>query len=59
MALHRAALVSGEPVSPAQCLAVGDTPHDAEGAHAAGIACVGVAATTSPPSSSKRAGRTT
>ncbi len=43
IALHRAALVSGEPVSPAQCLAVGDTPHDAEGAHAAGIACVGVA----------------
>ncbi|PZS38553.1 MAG: HAD family hydrolase [Pseudonocardiales bacterium] len=43
IALHRAALVSGEPVSPAQCLVVGDTPHDAEGAHAAGIACVGVA----------------
>ncbi len=43
IALHRAALVSGEPVGPAQCLVVGDTPHDAEGAHAAGIACVGVA----------------
>ncbi|MGI9006813.1 MAG: HAD family hydrolase [Streptosporangiaceae bacterium] len=42
-ALRRAALVYGEEVSPEQCLVVGDTPHDAEGAHAAGIACVGVA----------------
>ncbi|MGI0156821.1 MAG: HAD family hydrolase, partial [Thermoplasmata archaeon] len=42
-ALRRAALVYGETVSAAQCLAVGDTPLDAEGAHAAGIACVGVA----------------
>jgi phosphoglycolate phosphatase-like HAD superfamily hydrolase len=42
-ALRRAALVYGESVSPAQCLVVGDTPHDIEGAHAAGIACVGVA----------------
>lgn len=42
-ALSRAALVYGEEVSPAQCLVVGDTPHDVEGAHAAGIACVGVA----------------
>ncbi len=33
----------GEQVSPQQCLVVGDTPHDVEGAHAAGIACVGVA----------------
>ena len=30
-------------MKPAQCLVVGDTPHDAEGAHAAGIKCVGVA----------------
>lgn len=43
VALSRATLVYGERVSPAQCLAVGDTPRDAEGAHAAGIKCVGVA----------------
>jgi phosphoglycolate phosphatase len=42
MALSRASLVYGEGVEPAQCLAVGDTLHDAEGAHAAGIKCVGV-----------------
>ena len=41
-ALKRAALVYGEPVSEAQALVIGDTPHDVEGAHAAGIACVGV-----------------
>jgi phosphoglycolate phosphatase len=41
-ALTRASLVYGEPVSPAQAITVGDTPHDVEGAHAAGIACVGV-----------------
>jgi phosphoglycolate phosphatase len=43
IALSRAALVYGEDVDPHQCLVIGDTPHDAEGAHAAGIACVGVA----------------
>ena len=43
IALKRATLVYGEPVSAAQAIAVGDTPHDVEGAHAAGIACVGVA----------------
>ena len=43
IALSRAALVYGEVVRPARCLVVGDTPHDAEGAHAAGIKCVGVA----------------
>jgi phosphoglycolate phosphatase-like HAD superfamily hydrolase len=43
VALERAALVYGETVSPAQALAIGDTPRDVEGAHAAGIACVGVA----------------
>lgn len=41
-ALRRAALVYGEPVAPAEALAVGDTPNDVKGAHAAGIACVGV-----------------
>jgi phosphoglycolate phosphatase len=43
IALKRATFVYGEPVSAAQAIAVGDTPHDVEGAHAAGIACVGVA----------------
>jgi phosphoglycolate phosphatase len=42
VALRRASLVFGEPVSAAQAIAVGDTPRDVEGAHAAGIACVGV-----------------
>lgn len=43
IALQRASLVYGEPLCAEQCLVVGDTPHDAEGAHAAGIKCVGVA----------------
>jgi phosphoglycolate phosphatase len=43
IALERATLVYGEAVSAAQAIVVGDTPHDVEGAHAAGIACVGVA----------------
>jgi phosphoglycolate phosphatase-like HAD superfamily hydrolase len=42
-ALKRTTLVYGEPISAAQAIAVGDTPHDIEGAHAAGIACVAVA----------------
>ncbi len=42
IALKRASLVYGEPVAPGQAIVVGDTPHDVEGAHAAGIACVGV-----------------
>jgi phosphoglycolate phosphatase-like HAD superfamily hydrolase len=42
IALKRASLVYGEPVPAAQAIAVGDTPHDVEGAHAAGIACIGV-----------------
>ena len=41
--VERAGLVFGEPVSADECLVFGDTPHDAEGAHAAGIKCVGVA----------------
>jgi phosphoglycolate phosphatase-like HAD superfamily hydrolase len=44
IALKRAALVYGEAVTADQALVVGDTPHDVEGAHAAGIACVGVGA---------------
>jgi phosphoglycolate phosphatase len=42
VALGRATLVYGEPVSRDQALAVGDTPHDIEAAHAAGITCVAV-----------------
>ena len=29
-------------MTPEQAIVVGDTPHDVEGAHAAGMACVGV-----------------
>lgn len=43
IALRRARLVYGEQLGPDNCLVVGDTPHDVAGAHAAGIACVGVA----------------
>jgi phosphoglycolate phosphatase-like HAD superfamily hydrolase len=42
IALRRAALVYGEAVSQSRRYAVGDTPNDVEGAHAAGIQCVGV-----------------
>ena len=42
IALKRATLVYGEPVSATQAIVVGDTPHDVAGAHAAGMACVGV-----------------
>jgi phosphoglycolate phosphatase len=40
--LKRATLVYGEEVEPEQAFAVGDTPLDVTGAHAAGIECVGV-----------------
>jgi phosphoglycolate phosphatase-like HAD superfamily hydrolase len=43
IALQRAGLVYGETMIPEQALVVGDTPRDIEGAHAAGIECVGVA----------------
>src|SRR3954452_9359264 len=42
IALRRAVLVYGEPIEPAGALVVGDTPHDVDAAHAAGIRCVGV-----------------
>jgi phosphoglycolate phosphatase len=42
IALKRATFVFGETVAPEQALAVGDTPLDVVGAHAAGIECVGV-----------------
>ena len=43
IALKRAALVYGDDISAKQAIVVGDTPRDVEGAHAAGIECVGVA----------------
>jgi phosphoglycolate phosphatase-like HAD superfamily hydrolase len=42
IALARASLVYGESLSVKQAIAVGDTPRDVEGAHAAGIPCLGV-----------------
>ena len=42
IALERAALVYGKAIAPEQALVVGDTPRDVEGAHAAGLECVGV-----------------
>ncbi|HEY5261300.1 MAG TPA: HAD family hydrolase [Solirubrobacteraceae bacterium] len=42
IALARATLVYGEPLMPEQAIVVGDTPHDVQGAHAAGMQCVGV-----------------
>jgi phosphoglycolate phosphatase len=42
IALKRGALVYGETLTPEQAISVGDTPLDVEGAHAAGIKCVGV-----------------
>lgn len=43
IALRRATIVYGKPVSASQCLVVGDTPNDVAAAHTAGIQCVGVA----------------
>jgi len=43
IALERGALVYGAPLPPEQAIVVGDTPHDVEGAHGAGMKCVGVA----------------
>jgi phosphoglycolate phosphatase-like HAD superfamily hydrolase len=42
VALQRAAFVFGEEIRPADAIVVGDTPRDIEGAHAAGIECLGV-----------------
>ena len=42
IALKRAALIHGKPVTADEALVVGDTPNDVRGAHAAGIECVGV-----------------
>ena len=43
IALRRAALVYGADLDAKQAIVVGDTPRDVDGAHAAGIECVGVA----------------
>jgi phosphoglycolate phosphatase len=43
IALRRATLVYGDEVPAERAIVVGDTPRDVEGAHAAGIECVGVA----------------
>lgn len=43
IALERARLVYGENIEAKQAVVVGDTPRDVDGAHAAGIDCVGVA----------------
>jgi phosphoglycolate phosphatase len=43
IALKRAGVVYGADVPARQAIVVGDTPRDVDGAHAAGIACVGVA----------------
>ena len=40
--MKRANLVYGDEVDPDQAIALGDTPLDVKGAHAAGIECVGV-----------------
>jgi phosphoglycolate phosphatase len=42
IALRRAALVYGDEVSPGQAIVVDDTPHEVQGAHAAGMEWVGV-----------------
>jgi phosphoglycolate phosphatase-like HAD superfamily hydrolase len=42
IAVKRATVVYGEEISEGQAISVGDTPLDVEGAHAAGIRCVGV-----------------
>ncbi|MEV5009298.1 HAD family hydrolase [Streptomyces sp. NPDC093064] len=43
IAIRRGSLVYGENLDPDRCLVIGDTPHDVASAHAAGVACVGVA----------------
>jgi phosphoglycolate phosphatase-like HAD superfamily hydrolase len=42
IALRRGAVVHGEPLEPGEAIVVGDTPHDVEAAHGAGVRCVGV-----------------
>jgi phosphoglycolate phosphatase len=42
IAFERASLTYGEEVALGQAIVVGDTPHDVESAHAAGLECLGV-----------------
>ena len=42
IALRRASLTNGADVGASQAIVVGDTPHDVESAHAAGLQCLGV-----------------
>jgi phosphoglycolate phosphatase len=42
IALQRASLTYGAEVNARQAIVVGDTPHDVESAHAAGLQCLGV-----------------
>src|SRR5262249_53264688 len=43
IALKRAAVVYGDDIPAAQAVVIGDTPRDVQGAHAAGVECIGVA----------------
>lgn len=42
IAHERASLTYGAKVAPGEIIVVGDTPHDVESAHAAGLECIGV-----------------
>jgi len=42
-AIERGGVILGEPLDPARCLVVGDTPMDVDAAHGAGAVAVGVA----------------
>jgi phosphoglycolate phosphatase-like HAD superfamily hydrolase len=43
LGLHRASLAYGDEIPPDRAIVLGDTPRDVEGAHAGGMACIGVA----------------
>ncbi len=58
IAISRACLVYGEHLNPDQCIAVGDTPHHAEGRTPRASPASGWPASTSTPTSSERAERT-
>jgi phosphoglycolate phosphatase-like HAD superfamily hydrolase len=42
IALERAAFVFGEEIGRGEAIVIGDTPRDVQGAHAAGVVCLGV-----------------
>ncbi|MDR7083790.1 phosphoglycolate phosphatase-like HAD superfamily hydrolase [Arthrobacter ginsengisoli] len=56
MALRRAALAYGQPVTAARAVVGGDNPPDVPAAHAAGIACLGVASLHFTADQTRRAG---